>query len=784
MKTKARIMPQLVTCMAALFAISLLFSCSKKEVDDNNPQNPDTPINDDDWQTIDATGGTIEKDAITVSFPAGTFEKETNVAVTEAQSGQICGEDEVSKFYQITLPVTISKPLTVKIKCEESGSDIYAVVHAPSVSISERIEGYSDHTIESTYSNGEYTLELPAFKNGESKETANITVGIAHMTRIDDDGNSFDANANTRGETPNKVGNISWHFLVNGFILSKHQTQWASAAFSEKVREAITTIHKLGFKISEERDIPITLKAIEEDGFMSQSKLTNSWNSVTLSVYYLTKYGTDKYTDSNLKRTIIHELMHYFQTEYDPRMPFVKAVTGGDMQILYESGAVWSEKLNDDGTPSSAFMEQYLGPFMESAKEKKAGTTYSEFGYAAAALLEYFTTQRKSEGFDNKSIVELYEFWSKESLEYTMAGMPGTSFDYLQQWASKHGSRFFVGDGYDDFVLKMATKKVLPKLPSVKSLMPTSDKRGKVFTKEETLDFSGTCKPFGCFINYFSLKLGDAYTKSGSYKDMQLKIEQQEEGVQTYLVVQAKDGMVLVDGKARKGSPLVISGDKIESFRPSTDRDMSGIFFYLITTNRNNESQLPMKLNLTLEKGPEQKLDYVYFEGIFHAKYSNGSIARFYFGNVAGKDIFWETTMDNCNINYSENGTGFTVDASKKMSNMYYEDEEAKISFSVDALVDNQYTDAKNFVMEYTGKNTKSGSYFKWKMKGEVPFSSRNNYSTFSSGHWRCAQYNDTWKITELQGEEYSGNPDYPAKSFTYYPDDEDFVHISVHYNK
>ena len=86
----------------AILTMSLM-ACSTKEdvADEREPLKPETPVEKDEWETIQPDGGVIERDDITIQFPKGTFSSETKVAVSEVKKGQILGEDEVSKFYQI-----------------------------------------------------------------------------------------------------------------------------------------------------------------------------------------------------------------------------------------------------------------------------------------------------------------------------------------------------------------------------------------------------------------------------------------------------------------------------------------------------------------------------------------------------------------------------------------------------------------------------------------------------------------------------------------------------------
>ena len=673
-QTKKTMKETILKMLGILAAVLMLAACSEKDNnDDDNPLKPDTPINQGDWQTVSASGGTIEKGDIAITFPSGTFSSDTKVAVTEVKKGSILGEYEVSPFYQITLPLTMVKPLTVKVKCAETGDDINAILHVPATAISEGRQEYIDMTVKSTYKDGGYTLSLPAFDNGETTESVSLSIGIGHMMRIED---SDATRSSIKG----------WHIDVSPITWAENYENVKKLDMEETVRRAIANLESRGFQLATyfNREVPILIQGMEETGVMYQSRICNELNTVCISSKFLTHFGQDIagtiYDVPTWKRTVIHELTHYYQAEYDPRWAPVKALVGGDIMVLYEAGAVWAEKLNDDGTPSTAFIQQYLGQFMESAKEYKKGVNHADIGYAAAALLEYFTKFRTSEGFDNKSVVELYKLWNKETLEYTATGLPGTSFEYIQEWADNHKSKFFIGDGYDDFVLKMATGKVLPGLKDLRTFIPSGNKNDNEFKNDGEIKFNGQCYPYGCHTNFFSLNLGDDFNKSGSYNNKQLKIEQNEDGVQTYVVVQTNNGKTLIDGKVRKGEPLIISGEKIESFRPSKDNAISaakGVRFFLLTTNRNNEKTLPMDITVTLGDAEKPKISKVQVDRIIgHFKMNPIITGSYEFQGVDKRD------KDYFNCSLTESGNTVHVKGTHKDVKGTSTDE-ATISFDI-----------------------------------------------------------------------------------------------------
>ena len=80
----------------------LMAACSENNNEENGGKttpNPNVPVSNDDWQTVPATGGSIEKGDIVLTFPSGTFGKDTKVAITEVKKGTIGGKFEASLLH-------------------------------------------------------------------------------------------------------------------------------------------------------------------------------------------------------------------------------------------------------------------------------------------------------------------------------------------------------------------------------------------------------------------------------------------------------------------------------------------------------------------------------------------------------------------------------------------------------------------------------------------------------------------------------------------------------------
>ena len=209
MKTMKKQSRMWLHLLCSIILLAGLTACSSSEGDANGEPEapkPTEPISDDDWKTISTDGGTIEKEDITIEFPSGTFTTESKVAVTEMKQGEILGEDEASKFYQIVMPVSAHRPITFSVKCDEQADDIYLITY---------INTPSKHLIgtnmsfpvsyDATYSDGKFTATLPVFQNGDEEGELFFSVGLAHRVRFSNSSNT----SRTRNIEGEKEGDIS-----------------------------------------------------------------------------------------------------------------------------------------------------------------------------------------------------------------------------------------------------------------------------------------------------------------------------------------------------------------------------------------------------------------------------------------------------------------------------------------------------------------------------------------------------------------------------------------------
>lgn len=448
--------------MFVLISITCFVSCGEKEdketpVTPTNPTvptNPTNPENTGDNQTVPVTGGTITKGDITITFPSGTFGSETKVNVVELKSGQTLGEDEQSKFYQLTLPLDIKKDFTVSIKSDSKDENTAFVLHAPSISthhVSAELQ-YSDIVVPATYSNGAYTAKIPAANNAGVAKTANITFGLAKvLTSSGSSSRSLTRSAND-GDIKWKISWFGWSWIVS----SSSTITSVNKEIDDAMTDAVKAIKGLGFKVKGDREIPINIKSFsmgdKEYGAHSQSCLSDSSSVINLNRNLLTGSNFNR---TVFRRTIFHELFHYFQSAYDPSGSAWEKCSLNDQPErlrIMEAGGVWIEKLADaDGYYDGGWVPHFqyvlkgvLDEGIEDANSTAVGS-FQTWGYGSAIVLDWFELKK-----GKNQILKMYETWRDKKT------------NVFQTWISESekacGIEFF--GKFSDFVTTTAEGKL------------------------------------------------------------------------------------------------------------------------------------------------------------------------------------------------------------------------------------------------------------------------------------------------------------------------------------
>ena len=580
---------------AMLFVCAFFTACSSKD-EVVEPQTPEDPVVVADIP-VSVDGAIVEKENIAITFPANTFTADTKVALEKVAKGKLLGEDEVSDFYKLIVPADVRQPFTVKIKCDKQADDINVVAHMPAMRLSEGEPTYSDILLDATYKDGEYTVTIPAAHNDGEEGNVEFNLGLARMEYLSGDNAMKGEKAPSRAilyEEKFTEGNVSWHFTWSyyqkvrlSYQLSQH---WED--INNMIREAIKKLHGLGLEVTT-RDVGFSFASNLKDayGAFCQSFFNDTWSTIELNE---TRFNNE-YSDEAFRRTCIHELMHMFQADYDPRKPPRKLTDAGigdlNYLMMYESVAVWAEQLMV-GSFSHDFTskyekwfirgmlnpdDMYTGPF---DTEKTSRKRYESHGYGMSVLIQYITHNMKEYNLGDSSIVELYKIWNRTN-KYPK--------DCIEELTKTHGRNLI--QNYDDFIKAYLMGDVIDQ-SEVNQIDPESG--GKLTPSKPVLKTEGTCYVLGCRPERFSFEIPE---RTFNLDTMEVVIEQEQSLMHSHVIF-FKDLHYDYKDYAIKGSPVVISGKELKK-NYYVDGVVKGTFFVASTVGSNISAQTS-KVKVTL----------------------------------------------------------------------------------------------------------------------------------------------------------------------------------------
>lgn len=613
MTTKTTPKGWMLTLLSAMCMLVAFTACSSTEdsTEDSAKPNPEVPINDGDWQTVPVTGGTITKDSLSITFPNGTFAEDAKVAITEVKKGEIGGEYEVSKFYQIAMPCTASKSIALKMKSSEKDDNICFVAQADAFSVCTGGKRKVEHHYETNYTNGEYSTSIPAIK-GDLDENLYFTIGLG---RILDPSTGKTRTRAYKNQVlfEGTVKNVNYQIRYMWTIFD--QISWSikgdetfdkiiniSGKVHNYVKESITKILDLGFKVEGSPTIYIDFDTSEKDWGGHQFcalPLSTSWSTyVSLGTKMLTDKET---TDTDIKCTVIHELFHWFQTHYDPRSNYKKAKGGGEEVVIYEMGGAWIENLINDGQLNAKFLNYDVlrhhvlfeaDRFGLTDMKERIGNNYQQQGYLMSPLLYYLcsSNEMKDYGFSNKSVLELHDLFSTGfNVSVLGANSFARTINIMDDWAKiYHDCNFFLGTQIDDYYLKLLSGELVKGVDIFSIWQADSLEKGSILIKSVTnshKEFNGNkLYSYGC--NFRAFHLYDF--RNESLKEKQFVIKQEKEGIQTYILTANKTDKKYkrIGTISTNKDSIVVSGSELESYRKN-DGSLDQ-YIFIITTRTDN----------------------------------------------------------------------------------------------------------------------------------------------------------------------------------------------------
>lgn len=631
---------------AALICVLALFACDPYEPDipdvpdtPDTPDTPTTPTAPKGYVTLPTKGGILSLGDMAITFPKGSYPSDVFVSLKKVKAGEAMGDDEVSAFYELTIPPQLGKELTIKLKCEETGSDVFLVAHTPVAYLSQGESAFSNIPLASEYKDGTYIATIPALPGNEAEEDDELTfsLGVAHLQYC---GKNLGTKAELFGDTF-KEGNVSWHFNFAPYFKQAHTDQltlyWEE--MNGIIREAIKKLHDLGLQVTD-RNIGMSFDDLgDPDGAFGQSFVCNEWSTVSFNTKLLTGYPGTK---DRFRRSAIHEIMHVYQADYDSRSPFNKAggITGkpskggrlhsDELLLLYESGAVWAEHFMG-GSFSTPFAMQYIPSFIkgfdnidEIYKDEAAANTrhkrYEFHGYGASILMYYITKGLREYKLGDDSILELYKIWNKNPYTFSTQGPR----DYITALTRGKGHNVFGSLNYDEFLVSLAKGELVPDI-NVSKLK--TGREGTIKPEDSDATVPGTCYPYGGMIKMVALNLVPKdYENIGN---MEIVVSSEDEQTTSYVFSNFK-GNIDYQGLAWKDNKLVIPCSNIAQYINKSESNFL-MYFYVMTcttSDKPRDYKVQVVLQDALSVTPDE-LSFPPAGGTKSVKVNVGSYKRY-----------------------------------------------------------------------------------------------------------------------------------------------------------
>ena len=403
---------------------------------------------------VSTNAGKVEYDAISIQFPSGTFNTDTEVSVSEFEKGIIDGDRELSKYYKVKFNGGVRKNFKVAVKMQEEANDEFVKMQFAMMGWAQSTgkERLLHHCMDVTYSNGAYIAEIPAMEAPDDIDVLDVYFGIVNCAPI-----QVSSSVGTRNAKRSDYSVYDYLLKKNALFSPNH---WSALLLSlEKdlndswISDAMTKIEEIGFRKPKGSRIKFYLisKDKDEDGCCYTTPWGKEYSVVYLNYNKLSvKYNSqDNREKDEVRKTLIHEIFHYYQHFYDPRSA-PRLLFGGHSSatILEEASSVWSSRFYGNAYSSQAqkfvgFGIPSINPYKNvlSSKDCMWSERFQNIGYGSAPLLEYLT---KKCGKGNEIILKMWE--DRKS------GDPFDSRGTIDKIARDNGVDIFSQKVYHDFI--------------------------------------------------------------------------------------------------------------------------------------------------------------------------------------------------------------------------------------------------------------------------------------------------------------------------------------------
>lgn len=589
-ETKTKTHGWLLQLLSALFLLSGLTACSSTEdsAEDSSKPKPEVPVNDGDWQIVSASGGTIVKDDISITFPSKTFSEDAKVAISETSAKKLTASDIGSKFYQVVLPKTgTSKEISVSVKFERT-------VKNPRMIISSI--GWNKHLVEQQ-------LTLYELKTSITDNTATAT--IEECCEYEDTNPFFYIGVIDASDKDNysKTATRStiYRFKVNRDVSNEEyeKNKVAYDKIEEYLNENVPIAHKklndLGFRLPSV-DIQYLVREPKDE---KEEEMCGSWTcgygikwhgNIYINKKRLLQFVNNPNSTEllyNIQETLIHETVHaihdIFYDSRSGRNIGADGLEGDESALLDEAMGTWVEKFWGKEIERSHNTVLNLPYVLKSFfPPERSSKTYQKHGYGLAAFIEYL-----SQKTDDKKIVRLFDLKRRQSLR-----------DAINDFLKEQKISFFDIQSYNDFVTKVFNGQIIYDL-RIDSC--TTSKQIIISENNLNIDIEHNLYSWGTGLQ----KIGIRKAAIANNPNKIIKWTQEHEGVTTRIFY-LKDKTLKQIGEFSKEKPISISVTNFCKELGIEDPNTipENITFYLTATRNENKDDLntiPSKANIKFE---------------------------------------------------------------------------------------------------------------------------------------------------------------------------------------
>ena len=575
--------------MSAALLLAGIAACggSDDSIEEPEKPKPDVPVDNGDWHTVKAAGGTIEVGDITLQFASSTFANEVKVGVTEVKASDIT-EDGRSKFYKLTLPESGNlKPFTVKLKCNGSTENVRPLVKTLAWDPHSGRTSLVVFDINATVSNGEIVATIPVLSS-DGTEKPYFTIGLAECPPLEDV-------AQTRAESQ-----FSFEYRtgvsVEEYYKNKVNFRKTSELVKKVIPEAANLLKQQGFNIGTKVSYILSSPEKVADlkycwGIHKPAYYGKEWNVVYLNQVEFFKYLSDPkdFNLNDIKATIIHETLHAITNVlYDPRWAYTicKAGAAGDDWAQFDEAlGSWVEKFIGAKTFGDNTVKNQKNFIHEFFPHNRSMENCKIWGYGMASFIEYVALK-----VGDKEIVKIDNAFKESGGQFK---------DVLHDFLTEEKIKFFDPLSYYDFAFSVLNAKVIPKI-DIENCVITKVEDSPDIMKEKEYNIGGDVYNYGVLVN--KIVINPAILRD--HADSLIQVTQDKPDVLTRVYYKNASGLQLI-GQCSKWEEVKIKADELaKEYGINLKNGDSGSIALYLTTTRNefkdDNSSLPSDITVKI----------------------------------------------------------------------------------------------------------------------------------------------------------------------------------------